>query len=131
MLTTIGSLFDFDKNFFDVKPQTFCCKTDVRDDGNAFVLEAELPGFKKEDISLDIDGEILTLTAKHSDEKEEKDKNGRYLRRERTYGSYTRSFDISEIKIDEADAAYENGILTLTLPKKAAEEKKNIRLQIK
>ena len=135
MLTTIDRFFndpffDFDRRFFapaKATPSSF--KTDIKDNGDSFLLEAELPGFKKEDISLDIDGDILTLTAKRTESKEEKD--GKYLRRERSYGEYSRSFDISEINVEKADATYENGILTLTLPKKVIEQKKNLKLEIR
>ncbi len=135
MLTTIDRFFndpffDLERSFFaPVKSSPSSFKTDIKDNGDSFLLEAELPGFKKEDISLDIDGDILTLTAKRSETKEEN--SGKYLRRERSYGEYSRSFDISEINVEKADATYENGILSLTLPKKVIEEKKNLKLEIR
>ena len=95
-------------------------KTDISDLGDAFKLEADLPGFKKDDIKLNINGDTLTVSA-HRDESTE-DKKGGYICRERSYGSYTRSFDVSTIKADEIKAKYENGVLKLTLPKKEATE---------
>lgn len=92
-------------------------RTDIRDTGDKFLLEAELPGFKKEDISLDLKDGILTILAKHQETSEEKNDQGNYLRRERRVGSFRRSFDVSGIDENGITAAYENGILILTLPK--------------
>lgn len=112
-------------------PQMTSFKTDVKDCGDKYVLEAELPGFKKEDIAIDINGDNLTVSAKREQSKEEKDESGNYIRRERSYGSVARSFDVSEIKTDEIDASYDNGILTLNLPKKTETVPANRRLEIK
>lgn len=75
-----------------------------------------MPAFDKEDININIDGNKLTITAKHNVEKEENKDN--YICRERRYGSFTRSFDVSNIKTEEIKADYKNGVLTLDLPKK-------------
>ena len=91
-------------------------RTDIRDLGDKFVLEAELPGFRKEDISLDVKEGILTITATHNDAQEKKD-DKTYFRRERRYGSFSRAFDISGIEESAISAQYDSGILTLTLPK--------------
>ena len=104
-------------------------RTDVSDDGDSYKLEAELPGFKKEDISIDIDNECLTISAERSFDK--KDDKNNYVKRERYYGSYSRSFDVSNIDIDKIEASYTDGILTLILPKKAAEIPASRRLEIK
>ena len=93
-------------------------KTDIRDEGNAFVLEAELPGFQKEDIDIQLSDNNLTITAKHQTASEEKDKGGNYIRRERSWGSYSRSFDVSDIDTTQIKAGYQNGVLTLNLPKR-------------
>ena len=92
-------------------------RTDIRDAGDKFILEAELPGFNKEDIKLDVKDGILTITAEHKENKEQKDEKGSYIRRERRYGSFTRSFDITGIDESGITAAYQNGILELNLPK--------------
>ena len=94
-------------------------RTDIRDAGDKFVLEAELPGFQKEDIKLDLEGDLLTISATHSDESEKKNEGG-YLCRERHFGSYSRSFDVSAIQQDKIRASYKDGVLELTLPKKEA-----------
>ncbi len=118
----------FEKSFFNGFGDMF--RTDIQEKGNAYVLEADLPGMKKEDISVDIDGDCLTISAKRHSEMEEKDENRSYVRRERSYGSYTRSFDISGIKAESISASYENGVLTLTLPKKDEQAPTSRRLEI-
>lgn len=92
-------------------------KTDIRDNGNEYILEADLPGFRKEDIHVDLDDNTLTITAERHSDYEEKDKKGNYIRCERSYGSFSRSFDTSGIDTTNIKAAYDNGILKLTLPK--------------
>ena len=91
-------------------------RTDIRDTGDSYVLEAELPGFKKEDITLDLKDGILTITAVHAEQSEET-AQGSYIRRERRYGSFQRSFDVAGIDEQGITAAYESGVLALTLPK--------------
>ena len=92
-------------------------KTDIMDEGGHYLLKCELPGLKKEDINIEIDHDVLTVSAEHKEENEDKKDN--YVRIERRYGSFSRSFDISDIAPDQITAAYENGILKLQLPKKA------------
>ncbi len=109
-------------------------RTDIKDRGDSYVLEAELPGFNKEDIQIDLEGDRLTIRASHSNETEEKpngEEQGGYLRRERYYGSYSRSFDISQIDTDRIAASYENGVLALTLPKRTEVTPASRRLEIK
>ena len=93
-------------------------KTDIRDNGENYLLEAELPGFKKEDITVNLEGETLTIRAERSDSTEEKDSKGNYIKRERCYGSFSRSFDMTGIRTEDIAAANEDGNLKLTLPKK-------------
>lgn len=110
-------LFDnFERNFFGNSGKSLPdFRTDIRDVGDTFVLEAELPGFDKEDIHLDLKDGVLTITASHKTETEAK-KNS-YVRRERKYGSFSRAFDVTGIDEAGVTAAYQNGVLTLTLPK--------------
>lgn len=122
---------DFEKNFFGGSMPVNTCKTDIRDEGEKYVMEAELPGFTKEDIKLDINGSYLVLTAEHKNEKDEKDYKGKYIRKERSYGSYTRSFDITGVDTENISAEYKDGILKIDLPKKASEEPPVKRLEIK
>ncbi|MGI6217193.1 MAG: Hsp20/alpha crystallin family protein [Coriobacteriales bacterium] len=99
-------------------------KTDVKDNGDGYVLEAELPGFDKEDIKVEVEDDILTISAERKSDSEEKDDEGSYVRRERSRGSYSRSFDISNVNQDEIKVKYENGILTIDLPKKDEDKPK-------
>lgn len=122
---------DFDRDFFSGSMTANSCRTDIRDEGEKYVMEAELPGFSKDDIKIDINDDYLVISAEKSSEKEDKDDNGKYIRRERTTGSYKRSFGISDVKSDEISAEYKDGILTIDLPKKKAEPPVSKRLEIK
>lgn len=109
---------DFERSFFGRSGASLPdFRTDIRDNGDSFVLESELPGFAKEDISLDVKDGILTISARHDQTREEKDEKGAYIRQERRCGSFQRSFDISGIDEGAITAAYQNGVLELTLPK--------------
>lgn len=112
-------LFDnFERKFFgDSNAAIPDFRTDIRDAGDRFVLEAELPGFNKEDIKLDVKDGILTISAQHDENKDEKDNKGSYIRRERRYGSFTRSFDVTGVDEEHITASYNNGVLELNLPK--------------
>ena len=122
---------EFARGFWGSNPVTTAFRTDVEDTGDAFKLEAELPGFDKEDIQLDLDNDTLTITAEHNSDKKEEDKKRNFVKRERFYGSFTRSFDVTGIDVDRIDAAYNNGVLTLTLPKKQENIPVSRRLEIK
>ena len=105
-------------------------RTDIKKQDDKYVLEAELPGFKKEDISIDIDKDCLTISAQRkTEETDEKGENG-FVRRERYYGSFSRSFNIKGIDADGITAQYTDGVLTLTMPKKVPETPAARRLEI-
>lgn len=95
-------------------------KTDIRDAGDSFLLEADLPGFKKEDINLSLNGDALTIKAVRHSDYEDTNKKGAYIRCERSYGSCARSFDVSGVDTTGIRAAYHDGVLTVTLPKRSA-----------
>ena len=105
----------FDDDFFNT-PAIKPFKTDIKDLGDSVQLEADLPGVNKEDIKIDIENKYLTISAERKSEKEDKDENGNYIRRERSYGSFSRSFDISGIESEKISAKYENGVLILSMP---------------
>ncbi len=108
---------NFEKHFFGTD-RISSFKTDIKDNGGEYLLEADLPGFKKEDINVNLENNYLTISAERKAENEEKDKKGRYIRCERSYGSFTRSFDVSDVDTDKITASYEDGVLKLTMPKK-------------
>ena len=99
---------------------TSAIRTDIRKEGDLLYLEAELPGYDKSDISVEIEEDMLTISANRTESKEEVKEDGRYLRRERRTGCFRRSFQLTGIDPDHIEAKYENGILILTLPKKEA-----------
>lgn len=105
-------------------------RTDITEKDGKYILEADLPGFKKEDISVDIDKDCLTITAEHKSEEKEENADS-YIRRERYYGSYTRSFNVKGIDTEAITAAYNDGVLTMTMPKKEPEVPAARRLEIK
>ena len=105
-------------------------RTDVTDEGDHFLLEADLPGFEKKDINLDIQGDTLTIHAERHSKVEEKDKKDKVVRMERSYGSYSRSFDITGIDPDKIKAKYDNGVLRRTLPKLEQRLPEGRRLEI-
>ena len=92
-------------------------RTDVTDEGDHYLLETDLPGFEKKDITLDIHDDMLTIRAERKSKVEEKDQKDKVIRMERSYGSYQRSFDISGVDADQIKAKYTDGVLCLTLPK--------------
>ena len=108
-------------------------KTDVIDQGDSYKLEADLPGFEKEDIKIDLKDDMLTISAEHKAENNEKDKNGKYVRRERNQMSYSRAFRVEGIEPEDILAQYKNGVLSVTIPKKERipekEEAKRIEVQ--
>lgn len=104
-------------------------RTDITEKDGNYILSAELPGFKKEDLSIDLENDRLTISAERSSEENEED-NGSFIRRERYYGSYSRSFDVSGIDTDAISAAYNDGVLTLTMPRKTPEIPAARRLEI-
>lgn len=123
-------LDEFERSFFG-RNDVAEFKTDITENEKEYVLEAELPGFKKEDIKVDIDNNYLTVSAERKNSNDEKDKKGNVIRRERSYGSFSRSFDITGVKTDGITAEYSDGILKLTLPKKEEIIPKTRRLEIK
>lgn len=125
------NLFDnfFDNNFFSGRNPLYgkhekdIMKTDVREKDGNYEVFVDLPGFKKEDVKLDLDNGYLTISAQRNEELDDKDNEGRYIRLERATGSCARSFYVGkELEPKDISAKFENGILTLHLPK--AEAKK-------
>ena len=125
-----GSIFDtFDRmlnnSFFGgCGAEGVPCRTDIVDQGDKFVLKADMPGFSKDDIKIGIDGDVMTISAERKEEKNENQKD--FVRRERRYGALSRSFNIEGIKADDISANYQDGVLTLDLPK-VVETKPEVR----
>ncbi|MCL2077988.1 MAG: Hsp20/alpha crystallin family protein [Oscillospiraceae bacterium] len=119
---------DFERDFFGSEMPVTTCKTDIREEDGKFILDAEMPGFDKEDIKIDVEGERLCLTAERKNQSETKESS--FIRRERSYGAYKRCFNIENVEADKIEAAYKNGVLTVTMPKKGEETPKARRLEI-
>lgn len=121
---SLFDMFDVDRffnNFFDVGfPTQFNSlgqmRVDISENEKEYLLEAELPGVKKEDINIEVNDDRLTISAKCDENTE--DKNDNYIRRERRVSSMVRTFSLENVVSDKISAKHENGILSLTLPKK-------------
>jgi HSP20 family molecular chaperone IbpA len=99
-------------------------KTDIREKDDNYEVSIDLPGFKKEEITVELDKGYLTISAAKGLDKDENDKKGKLIRQERYAGSMTRSFYIGEnVEKEDIEATYRHGVLTLTVPKKAMEKK--------
>ena len=114
---------------FEGQPQQMQIKMDVKENDSAYVVRADIPGVKKEDIKVDVDGNVVSISAEVKQEKEQKE-GGRVIRSERYYGSMSRSFSLGQ-DVDEktANAKYTDGVLELTLPKKAGSRQAKIVVQ--
>ena len=128
-----GNLFDeffddsFDRTFFGGRNPLYgkreknLMKTDVREVENHYEVDIDLPGFKKDEVNVELQDRYLTVSASKGLDKDQKDKEGRYIRQERYSGTCSRTFYVGDLKKEDISAKYEDGILRLTLPK--AEEK--------
>lgn len=125
------NVLDLMNDFFstDVMMHTQGFKVDVSEKDKEYVLEAELPGFDKKDITVELKNNYLTISANRDYESEEKEKD--FIRRERYYGEFSRSFYAKGIKQEDIKAKYENGLLLVTLPKKEKEEAPSANIEIK
>ena len=103
-------------------------KVDIKEGEKEFILEAELPGVDKNNINLELKDDVLTVSVERNEEVNEEKEN--YIRKERRYGSMSRSFYVDDINADEIKAKFENGILYVTLPKLESKVSKNNKIQI-
>lgn len=123
---------DFDSPFMGdwVKPfntNVFTPRVDVTEDNENLYVHAEVPGVDKNDIKINLVGDVLTISGEKKSEQKDEKKN--YYRIERNYGAFSRSFTLpAEIKVEQISAAYDNGVLNITLPK--TEEAKIVEKQI-
>lgn len=112
----------FDVPMFNQEP---VLKTDVVEKDGKYIMKTDLPCFAKNDVKVTLENGTLSIHAARHENKDEKDKKGRVLRRERRYGSYSRSFYVgNQVKDSDVKANYNNGVLTIELP--AKEDKKEI-----
>ena len=123
----LDDLFDFNQNhqienkLYGDKAKNLM-KTDVKENDHDFEIFVDLPGFKKEDLKLDLTDGYITISANKTLEEEDKKK---YIRKERFYGSVSRSFYVGEsVKKEDIKAKFDNGVLTLSIPKVEPKEEK-------
>ena len=131
--------FPFDKEFFSHRNPLYgkhaqnIMKTDIKESDTAYEMDIDLPGFKKEDVSAKLENGYLTITAAKGLDKDEKNDEGVYIRRERYTGQCARTFYVGEaVTQEEIKAKFEDGILKVTIPKvepKKVEDKKYIAIE--
>jgi HSP20 family protein len=117
------------------KTSTWRPAVEIKQSEQDYKVKVQLPGVKKDDIEVELDNDFMTITAEieeEKDEKEQKEKNMKYHTCEFRYGKYRRTISFDQpIRIDEANAEYKNGILTITLPKQKTEKARVRKLEIK
>ena len=111
-------------HFFESENSKMKC--DIYEKDNTYHVEMDLPGFKKEEIKVECNKGNLVITAEKSSNNEEKDEDKKYLRRERVYGKISRSFYLGDVNEDAIEAKFDNGTLTISIPK--IDENKNKKL---
>ena len=131
--------FDFDRDFWGKKNPLYgknaknIMKTDIREHDTGYELDVDLPGFKKDEINIELENGYLTISAAKGLDKDEQDKKGKYIRKERYAGAMQRSFYVGDAVTEEdVKAKFEDGILKLSIPKKEAKEvetKKTIAIE--
>ncbi|OKP99494.1 Hsp20/alpha crystallin family protein [Paenibacillus sp. P46E] len=120
----------FNDDFFaPMKSSTLSFRTDIRESEQAYLIEAELPGFTKEEIDIDYASPYLTIKAVRKEENSEEKKDHQVVRRERRYGEYVRRFYVQDIAEDEIRASLKDGLLTLSVPKRQKPLGKRIEIQ--
>ncbi len=117
-------------DFFDDfgKAKLLELKCDIYEEGNNYVVEMDVPGFKKDEINIDVEKGYLTMSASHNEEKNEEDKN--YIRKERTYGEAKRQFYVGDVDEEAIKANFNDGVLKVIVPKKEEiSNKKKIEIE--
>lgn len=114
----------FDDFITTKKDQTMKC--DIYEKDGSYHIEMDIPGFDKKDISLEVKDGYLTVKAEKSEENNEEDDKKNYIRRERSYGKYERSFYLGDLDQDKIDAEFSNGMLKVIVPKKEVIDNKKI-----
>lgn len=107
-------------------------RCDIYEKDGVYTLEMDVPGFDKKDVKIEVDNnDYLTITAEKSSENNEEDDNKNYIRKERSYGKYQRSFYVGGIDKEKIDANFLNGTLVVTMPKKEEEKSSKQTIEIK
>lgn len=104
-------------------------KADLRETDDSYELTADFPGFAKDEVDVKLEDDVLTISCEHKQEEEEKE-DGKWLSRERSYVSATRSFQVKGADEENTKATLEDGVLTVSIPKKKTEEGKTTSIEI-
>lgn len=127
-INDINKMFDFILQDFILTDDNTKMKVDIKEREEEYILEAELPGIKKEEIVLEAKDNILTISIEKDEKIDEEKEN--YIIKERRYGSMSRSFSIDNVNIEKIKAKFENGILSVTLPKLESKNNKSKKINI-
>ena len=107
-------------------------RCDIYEKDGIYTMEMDIPGFNREDVKIEVDdNDYLTITAEKNSETNDEDSDKNYVRKERIYGKYQRSFYVGDIDKDKIDAKFENGILKITMPKKEEEKSSKKTIEVK
>ncbi len=107
-------------------------RCDIYEKDGIYTMEMDIPGFNREDVKIEVDdNDYLTITAEKNSETNDEDSDKNYVRKERSYGKYQRSFYVGDIDKDKIDAKFENGILKITMPKKEEEKSSKKTIEVK
>ena len=127
----LDDVFD-DFMFPTVKDDFGKMKCDIYEKDGAYHLEMDIPGFDKKDVQIEVDdNDYLTITAEKNTEDNEEDEKKNYIRKERSYGKYQRSFYVGGVDKENIQANFENGILKISMPKKEEEKSSKKTIEIK
>lgn len=135
----LGAFDPFFDDFFDIpmfdrrelRKLNNMMKTDVKERDNDYVIDVELPGINKKDVNLDLRDGYLVISAHREHNMNENDKKENYIRRERSYGSFSRSFYVGNVKEKDIDAKLENGVLQIIVPKAQNQLDSTTKIEIK
>ncbi|WP_034550963.1 Hsp20/alpha crystallin family protein [Carnobacterium funditum] len=127
------SLFDEDSSLLDKFSTSLAknnFKADIHETDKEYEIKIDIPGFDKENISIDFDHDVLSVHAKRHNESSEKNEEGQFIKKERSYGSMTRQFYLKNADEENSKATYTDGVLTLKMPKLSSEDNKKKQITI-
>lgn len=121
---------NFGRSFFNNWNEMKSLKSDIKETDKEYVVKIDMPGVDKKDIALNFKDDVLTVDAKRDSFDDESDQKGNIIASERDYGTYSRSYRLPQVDSKAISAKYEDGVLTVTLPKTKEEIDKNHNIQI-
>ena len=125
MFDSMNDWFDFPRNFFNDREVSNIMQSDVSENDKNYTVTVDMPGMNKKDIALSYKDGILNISGTRTTENDSKDDQGNIIHKERSEGHISRSFRLPNVVANEIHAKYDNGVLTITLPKQAAGDADN------